>query len=140
MIHQFRPPPRAAPAVLLKEKEAYSLWLLILRDFPKIERFGIGQKIDITFLHLLERTYRTSYLPIKPKIIALAETIAVSDTLKFLMQSAWELKLISLKYYSNIAPKLEVIGQMLGGWKRGMEKKVKGENKLPTHKAQGESR
>ena len=130
--------PRVAPVVLLKEKEVYQLWLSILRDFPKVERFGIGQKIDVTFLHLLEKTYKASYLPLRPKIIALAETIAILDILKFLMQSAWELKLISLKQYADIAPRLEVVGQMLGGWKRGMEKKIKIESKLPTHGAQGE--
>ncbi|HEY9583103.1 MAG TPA: four helix bundle protein [Candidatus Paceibacterota bacterium] len=118
--------------MLLKEKEAYKIWLCILRDFPKVERFGLGHRIDAYFLQLLERTSRASYLSIRPKIIALAETIAISDTLKFLMQSAWELELISLKNYAEIFPKLEHIGQMLWGWKKGMEKKIKLENKLPT--------
>jgi len=125
--------PRAAPVVLLKEKEAYALWLSILRDFPKLERFGIGQKIDVTFLHLLERTYRASYLPIKPKIEELASVISTLDILKFLMQGSWELKLIGMDKYTQVSILLEKIGQMLFGWRKGLVSKasVKPESKLP---------
>ncbi len=50
------PPPkdiREVPKVLTKEKEIYGTWLAIHRNFPKVERFGIGQKIENSFLDVL---------------------------------------------------------------------------------------
>ena len=47
------PPPRETPTVILKEKEAYNFWLILHRDFPRTERFGLGQKIENIFWKIL---------------------------------------------------------------------------------------
>ncbi|MCX6794484.1 MAG: hypothetical protein NTY31_00570, partial [Candidatus Falkowbacteria bacterium] len=50
------------PIVLVKTKEAYSLWFHALADFPKIYRYNLGGKIEGCFLSLLENTFITAYL------------------------------------------------------------------------------
>jgi hypothetical protein len=40
------------------------------------------------------------------------------------LQIAWENKCISSEKYSVLSEKLEEIGRMLGGWKKGLEKKT----------------
>lgn len=120
----FNPPPQTSPAVILKEKEAYQFWLILHRDFPKTERFGIGKRIDNLFLEILELSFTASYLPPEHKIILLGKTISRLDILKFFLQLAWENKLIHTERFIELSKKVEEIGRMLGGWKRGLDKKL----------------
>ncbi|OGI16707.1 MAG: hypothetical protein A3J63_05020 [Candidatus Moranbacteria bacterium RIFCSPHIGHO2_02_FULL_40_12b] len=94
------------------------------RDFPKTERYGIGRRIDNLFLEILELSFTASYLPPEHKIILLGKAISRLDVLKFFLQLAWENKLVPNEKYINLSQKLEEIGRMLGGWKRGLDKKL----------------
>ena len=125
------PPPKTIPQVILKEKEVYQLWLLLHRNFPRTERFGIGQKIEQNFLDILELSFASSYLPPNQKVILLSKNISRLDILKFFLQLAWESKLIPTDKYADISEKLNEIGRMLGGWKKGIENKL--QNKTPTN-------
>ena len=118
------PPPRGLPGVILKQKDAYQLWLRLHRDFPKVERLGIGQKIEQLFLNILELTFISTYLPIDQKIILLTKTISKLDVLKFFVQLAWENKLFSTEKYVELSERLLEIGRMLGGWKKGLQTKT----------------
>lgn len=112
------------PVVITKEKEAYQYWQALHRNFPKVERFGLGQKIDSVFLNLLELTYATSYLPPEQKIIGLEKVIPRLDILKFFIQLAWENKCIHTNKYTELSQKLDEIGRMLGGWRKGLLQKT----------------
>lgn len=111
------------PIVIQKEKEAYSLWLTLHKNFPKVERFGLGSKIEQTFLGILELSFSSSYLAIEQKIVFLNKTISRLDVLKFFIQLAWEGKLIPTEKYADLSIRLEEIGRMLGGWKKGLLQK-----------------
>jgi len=110
--------------VVRKEKEAYQFWLALHRNFPKVERLGIGQKIEHSFLAVLEMTFAAAYLPPEQKIVLLGKTKSRLDILKFFAQLAWETKLISDDKYLGLSARLEEIGRMIGGWKKGLEKKT----------------
>ena len=118
------PPLQKSPVVISKEKDAYQFWLNLHRNFPKTERFGIGQKIESSFLDILEFSFASVYLPPESKIILLGKTITKLDTLKFFSQLAWESKLIPNEKYIELSEKLEEIGRMLGGWKKGLQQKT----------------
>jgi len=117
------PPPRL-PVVISKAKETYQFWLKLQRDMSKTERFGIGQKIDKTFLEILELSFASSYMPPEQKIIALGKTISRLDILKFFVQVAWENKIIPTEKYSDLSKRLEEIGRMFGGWRKGLQQKL----------------
>jgi hypothetical protein len=125
------PPPREVPRALLREKEVYRLWIIVHRDFPKTERFGLGQKIEQSFLDVLEYTFASIYLITEKKILMLSKTIAKLDNLKFFLQLAWESRLIKTEKYVEISSGLEEIGRMLGAWRKGLQAK---EQKLPLEK------
>jgi hypothetical protein len=93
------------------------------RDFPKTERYGLGRRIDILFLEILEISFTASYLPPEQKIILLGKTISRLDVLKFFLQLSWENKLIPNEKYIEISENLEEIGRMLGGWRKGLLQK-----------------
>ena len=118
------PPQRKMPIVIEKEKEAYSFWLKLHKNFPKVERLGLGNKIEAVFISVLELTFSSSYLAPEQKIILLGKTISRLDILKFFLQLAWENKLIPTEKYADLSSRLEEIGRMLGGWKKGLLNKT----------------
>jgi len=108
----------------MKEKEAYQFWLAIHRNFPRVERMGIGQKIENNFLSLLEISFGAVYLPPETKVAQLTRAITRLDTLRFFIQLAWESKLIPLEKYTTLIEQLHEVGRQLGGWKKGLEQKL----------------
>lgn len=112
------------PIVLVKTKETYSLWFQALSDFPKIYRYNLGGKIESCFLSLLENTFITAYLSGEKKSAQLSLAILKLDSLKFFLQLAWENKCISNLKYSSLSERLDEVGRMLGGWKKGLENKT----------------
>jgi len=96
----------------------------IHRDFPKVERLGIGNKIEQAFLNCLELVFCLSYLPPEHKIPMLDKAITRFDVIKFFVQLAWESKLIPTEKYSAFTSDLEEIGRQLGGWKKGLQSKT----------------
>jgi len=117
----FNAPPQ--PIVIIKEKEAYKYWQALHRDFPKTERFSIGQKISQTFIDVMELSFTASYLSPEQKVVLLTKASSHLDVLKFFVQLAWESKLISTEKYIELSKKLEEIGRMLGGWRKGLLQK-----------------
>ncbi len=125
ICNQLTPPPQSPqPAVITKEKEAYQFWLMLHKNLPKTERFGLGQKIEQAFLDVLECTFMAAYLPPEQKIIMLGKTISRLDILKFFFQLAWENKLMPKDHYITLSQKLDEIGRMLGGWRKGLLSKT----------------
>ena len=117
-------PPRELPQVILKLRETYQVWLTLYRDFPKVERFGIGNKIYQAFLDVLELTFCLTYLSPDHKIPMLNKAITRLDIVKFFCQLGWESKLIPNDKYSDLISRLEEIGRQLGGWKKGLQAKT----------------
>lgn len=112
------------PVVLIKTKEAYSLWFQALSDFPKVYRYNLGGKIEGCFLALLENIFITVYLSGEKKSAQLSMAILKLDSLKFFLQLAWENKCLSNLKYSTLSENLDEVGRMLGGWKKGLENKT----------------
>ena len=115
--------PSNQPVVISKEKEAYQYWQTLYRNFPKTERFNLGQKISQTFIEILELNFTASYLPPDQKVLLLIKTSSRLDVLKFFIQLAWESKFIPTEKYIELSKKLEEIGRMLGGWRNSFIKK-----------------
>ena len=124
----FYPPP-SAPSALLKAKNAYSFWFKIFTDFPKAHRYTLGGKIEDYFLALLENIFISIYLPPEQKISRLTIAISKLDGVKFFLQISWENKCLSNEKYAELSKYLDEIGRMLGGWKKGLEKKTPAQNK-----------
>lgn len=117
-------PPPAAPSALLKAKIAYSSWFKVYNDFPKAHRYILGGKIEDYFLGLLENIFITLYLPTEQKVSRLTIAISKLDGVKFFLQISWENKCVSNEKYAQLSENLDEIGRMLGGWKKGVEKKT----------------
>ncbi len=117
------PPPPRIPQVIVLMKVTYLLWSSIHTNFPKVERLGIGNKIEQSFLLVLELTFLLSYAPLDQKIVLIDRSISKLDVVKFFAQLAWEGKIIPTKQYVDLSTKFEEIGRQLGGWKKGLQTK-----------------
>ena len=110
------PPQRKILPINQKFIEAYKLWDQYRKNFPKSSRFTLGTKIDDYFLNILELIFLASILTKEEKLPYLKKASTKLDLLKFLMQIAWELKILENKKYIELSEKLYEIGRMLGGW------------------------
>ncbi|MEK7125335.1 MAG: four helix bundle protein [Patescibacteria group bacterium] len=96
----------------------------MLNDFPRVRRYSLGGKIEQYFLELLEAIFIALYLPPAQKIGRLTLAIAKLDGVKFFLQLAWENKCVPENKYVGLSEQLNEVGRMLGGWKKGLEKKT----------------
>jgi len=110
--------------VIIKAKNAYSIWFKYLIDFPKTYRYSLGAKIDGYFLELLENIFTSLYLSGEQKINRITISISKLDGVKFFLQLAWENKCMPNNKHIALSEQLDEIGKMLGGWRKGLEKKT----------------
>ena len=105
-------------------KDTYGLWQRYLVDFPKQNRYTLGNKIDEIFLIAIEFSFLASYAKLDTKIIHLERCISRVDLLKLLLQLAWEIHALDNQKYIALSEQLAEIGRMLGGWRKGLETKT----------------
>lgn len=117
-------PPRKLLPVIERAKEVYRAWIPMRRDMPREERFGIGSKIDFLFLETFEILRRATYANEKIKIDLLQRAIENIDSIRFFVQLAWELSLLTNTRYGTLGEGVENIGRMVGGWRKGLLSKT----------------
>ena len=115
------------PPVIEHLKSAYKQWILIERNLPKCERFGLGQKVDNLFTDLLDILQKASFSSVDSKISLLGQALSLIDSLRFFIQLCWELKLIPSKQFTLVGQEIEDIGRMTGGWRKGLLTKTSAE-------------
>jgi len=86
----------------------------------------LGQKIDHSFIDLLDTLRKASFTPIHSKMPLLEKSLSLIDSLRFFIQLCWETKLISAKHFSLIGQEIETIGRNVGGWRKDLLKKTSG--------------
>jgi hypothetical protein len=106
--------------VIERAKAAYKIWLIVHRKMARSERFGIGDRIDVLWLDLLDALRKAAYAPTNEKIPALEYTIRTVDSVRFFIQIAWESGLMAQSHFISLGKDIEEIGRMVGGWKRGL--------------------
>ena len=118
------PPRRDFLPVIEHTQKVYTEWLPIRRNMARDERFGIGKRIDDTFLNVLEQLREASYTSGNGKIVLLGKVLQNTDLLRFFLQIAWECELIEQKHYILLATDVESVGRMVGGWRKGLLSKT----------------
>lgn len=99
----------------------YKLWHQIHSHIPKIHRYSLGIKIDQVFIETVESVFN-ALIRHEGKISLLERAAIKLDTLKFLLQIAWETKGLDNTKYISLSEPLAEIGRQLGGWLRKLQK------------------
>lgn len=104
--------------MLDRATDAYKLWHGFLKDVPKVSRYSLGTAIDTRFIITVELILRSGYAARSAKPALVERASSELDVLKFLLQVAWELKVLDNKKYTRISEPLDEVGRMLGGWRK----------------------
>lgn len=115
----------STPLVLVRAKDAYTVWHTHLVKVNRVDRYTIGARIDDIFLSLLEILFRATFAPDKfEKLSLVSQAIGKSDLLKFFLQIGWERKVLDHTTYGKLILLLDEMGRMLGGWKKNVQEKT----------------
>ncbi len=90
----------------------------------RVGRYTTGTRIENHFLDLLELIYQAYYANVENKNSIIIQAISKTDMIKYLLQIAFENNLLKEKPYLALSSKLEEVGRILGGWKKGIETKT----------------
>jgi len=112
------PPPNAsAPLPVLETiSAAYKQWHQMLPHLPRLSRYTLGVKIDSQFIEIAEILLVAGFAGREQKLPLLQKASVKLDVLKWLLQTAWELKVVSNVQYGQLARSIVSAGKMIGGW------------------------
>ncbi|MDD4107010.1 MAG: diversity-generating retroelement protein Avd [Candidatus Shapirobacteria bacterium] len=102
--------------VFQKTYDLYKSFYSLVLDFPKKDRFTIGQRIENTILDILENIIAASQLSKLEKVPTLQKASIKLDVLKILIRCCKDLKIMDNKKYLTFESQVIEIGKMLGGW------------------------
>ena len=111
------PPPTTLP-ILQKLVGVYKLWHNYFIRLDKSHKYTIGVDIDNLFREVIKRIISGSYKASEQKIYYLDQASNMFDILKYMLQIAWEIKILDDKKYIALSKPLTEVGKMLGGWQR----------------------
>jgi hypothetical protein len=94
----------------------YAYLYLIGNKLPKRDKLGFHSYIEKEFLKTFSFLINASLESKSEKIILLKKARIQIETLKQLIRTEYELKIISEKIYLQIESKLQEISKMINGW------------------------
>lgn len=101
--------------------ELYKLFHKYVKNFPKTEKYGLGQKVESLILEMLEITFNALSSPKNQKLIIVKKLSNKNDLLKLLIRLCYDIEIISQKRYLKIQKHLQEIGEMIGGWLKSLD-------------------
>ena len=96
--------------VFLKEFYIFEL------DFPKKDRYTLGQRCENCLLDILEGIIAAAQVDKSEKLKSLVAVSNKIDMLKVFIRLAFDTKALSEKRYLASQNALQEIGRMIGGW------------------------
>lgn len=99
-----------------KLKELHSYTVTVIRHYPKSERFILGQRTQGKILDMVDTTIAANEARDKKDLLVKLDS--QMSQFRFLIDTAYDVGIISVKQYHNISLKNTEIGKMIGGWRR----------------------
>lgn len=94
----------------------YKLFYSYLVNFPKKDKYTLGQRCENALLDFLEATTTAGGLTKTEKVPVLQTASVKLDLAKILIRLCKDLKILDNKKYLELESSLQEIGKMLGGW------------------------
>lgn len=102
--------------IFQKTYDLYKIFYQYLTNFPKKDRYTLGQRVENAILDLLEAITHAGQLSKTEKLPILKTASIKLDQVKILIRLCKDLKILDNKKYLLIESELQEIGKMLGGW------------------------
>lgn len=104
------------PPVVVKIYKTYQILSPLLADFPKPQRYTLGQGLDKSILAMLELIFEANAMPMPLREAHLLKAAAKCELSKILIRLSCEIKIINNTQYYQLIANLQEISKMLGGW------------------------
>ncbi|MBI2454082.1 MAG: diversity-generating retroelement protein Avd [Parcubacteria group bacterium] len=101
-----------------KVYDLYKEFYFCLRDFPKTERYSLGQKCNLLIAELLEHVFQVNYAHKSGKLVYLEQASLKLNLLRIYLRLAKDIRVLKDEEYIYFQTEIEEIGRMLGGWSR----------------------
>ena len=111
-------------------KKAYDLYKLFhdsLKNFPKQERYSLGQKCESVITELLEYIFHAGQARKQDKIPFLERASVALNLLRVYLRLAKDVRALDVKNYVALQLIVDEIGRMIGGWQRSLKNVVQSE-------------
>lgn len=104
--------------IFQKTYETYKLFYSYLVNFPKKDKYTLGQRCENALLDLLEAITLAGGVSKAEKLPILQRASTKLDLAKIFIRLCKDLKILDNKKYLALESSLQEIGKMLGGWIR----------------------
>ncbi len=99
----------------LEAMHGFILWLIpTVEEFPRSQKFLLGDRIQSTALGCLERLIEATYSRGREPLLGEAN-IAIQK-LRMLFRIAYELRCVDARRYEHSARNLDEVRSLVGGW------------------------
>lgn len=103
--------------IIFEKVYEFNLWLFpVVQNFPKSQRFVLGQHIQNSLLRITTGILKAN--SVHNKTPHLQQISVELDTLRVLIRLAHDLKFLNTSRYEHANRHLAEIGKLLGGWMR----------------------
>lgn len=106
--------------LLQKSYQLYTVMARHIAQFPKVERYSLGLKLDTACLTLMEKIITAEQTAPVLKDKALEEASVKTQLMQILLRCAMEQNLIKETNYFSWSALLVEIGKMIGGWRKSL--------------------
>lgn len=90
----------------------------IINQFPKTQRFVLGQQIENTLVGILKKMVWANKERGEKRMEIIKEISVNIDELFILFRLAKDLKMLSIKKYGVSAERVNEVAKLLGGWQK----------------------
>ncbi|MDO8581777.1 MAG: four helix bundle protein [bacterium] len=98
----------------------YKTLYLCLKDFPRQDRYSLGQRCEVLTIELLQSIAIAGRLLKLQKAPYLEKASTTVDLLRVALRLAKDVHALDMKKYVTLQAAVDAIGRMLGGWRRSV--------------------
>jgi len=102
--------------VVVKIYKTYQILSPLISNFPKPQRYSLGQSIDKSLLSMLEYIFEANALPMPLREALLLKASSKGELCKLLVRLACEGGIIGNTQYCQLMNNLQEVSRMLHGW------------------------
>lgn len=107
--------------ILKKTYELYKEFYLCAKNFPRQDKYSLGQKCEILTLEIIEFILQANQSPRPERILYLDKASIKLNIFRIYIRLAKEIRALDSKKYILIQELADEIGRMLGGWRRSIK-------------------
>jgi len=108
-------------SIILKTYNLLKLSIPILNNFPKSQKFVLGDRIQCLISDILDKLIEAYYAPANEKRDLLNTTNVLLVKLRYYFRLCYDLGFIHSIKFGEFAAQIEEIGKMVDGWLKAIK-------------------